>query len=161
MTTVKNPYPLCIRDEFPMVKIGNQKQCVAEYLDKHIGKKKIVDVVQQEAIIYYIFENGYELPLLCFCCATPLVEKNLDKLRRQMRGRRLESMAVETVPASDGGNFLEFQLEFSQKGIELQGVTQAIAPEAAARMRHPKPNPVNQPSSKNKGTQHRKKRGFG
>lgn len=161
MTTVKNPYPLCTRDEFPMVKIGNKPQCVAEYLDKHIGQKKIVDVVQHKTIIYYVFENGYELPLLCFCCATPLVEKDLDKLCHHMRGRRLESMAVETVPASDGGDFLEFQLELSQKGIELQGFTQAIAPEAAARMRHPRPNQANQLLSKNKGTQHRKKRGFG
>lgn len=161
MTMVKNPYPLCTRDEFPMVKIGNGQRCVAEYLDKHIGQKKIVDVVQHETIIYYVFENGYELPLLCFCCATPLVEKNLDKLRRHMRGRRLESMAVETVPATDGGDFLQFQLEFSLKGIELQGVTQAIAPEAAARMRLPKSNKANQRLFKNKGTQYRKKRGFG
>ena len=78
-----------------------------------------------------------------------------------MRGRRLESMAVETVPAPDGGNFLEFQLEFSQKGIELQGFTQAIAPEAAAKMRHPEPSQANPLLSKNKGTQHRKRRGFG
>lgn len=161
MTTVKNPYPRCARDEFPMVKIGNKQQCVAEYLDKHIGQQKIIDVVQHEDIIYYVFENRYELPLLCFCCATPLVDKDLDRLRRNMRGRRLESMAIETVPAAEGGDFLEFQLEFSQKGVELQGVTQAIAPEAAARMRRPNSNKARKRLLKGKGDQRRGQRGFG
>ena len=54
-----------------------------------------------------------------------------------MRGRRLESISVGTVSAPNGGAFLDFQLEFSPKGFKLSGVTQSIAPEAAARMRHP------------------------
>lgn len=161
MATIKNPYPLCNRDEFPMVQIGGQQQCVAEYLDKHIGRKKIVDTIEYDDIAYYVFENDYKLPLLCFCCAKPLVIDDIDKLRRDMRGRRLESMAVETVEAPDGDDFLEFQLEFSPKGIELQNRIQPIAPEAAARMHLPKSEKSNQKLSKRKRSQHNKRKGFG
>lgn len=152
MANVKNPYPLCFRDQFPMVKIGNQQQCVAEYLDHHLGQKKIVDVVQHQDTTYYVFENQYELPLLCFCCGVPLQRSEaLEQLRREMCGRRLESMSVGTATASDGEEFLEFQLEFSARGGEEQGVTQSLAPEAAAQLRRP-------PGTKGRS---KKKRGFG
>lgn len=162
MKTVKNPYPLCHRDGFPMVKIGNKQQCVAEYLDKHIGQKKIIDTVQHDEITYYVFENGWELPLLCFCCGKPLVIAELEKLRRDMRGRRLESMAVGSVGAPDDGEFLEFQLEFSHKGFETQGVVQSIAPEAAARILKPSSDRSTKPLfPKRKRAKDQKKRGFG
>jgi hypothetical protein len=45
MAEVKNPYALCERDGFPMVKIDGQLQCVAEYLDRCIGQQKVVDLI--------------------------------------------------------------------------------------------------------------------
>ena len=161
MATVKNPYPLCKRDQFPMVQIGNKHQCVAEYLDKHIGQKEIVDVVQREEIIYYVFENKYEVPLLCFCCGVPLAVAELDELRHEMCGRRLESMSLDKAEAPGGGEFLEFQLEFSKKGLESQGVTQSIAPEAAVQMRHPSIGKFGEPLFKKKSSRPTQKRGFG
>lgn len=163
MAGIKNPYPLCDRDQFPMVTIGDQQQCVAEYLNTHIGQQKIVDVVQRQEITYYVFENRYQLPLLCFCCGVPLVmTKGLDQLRQDMCGRRLESMYLDTAPGADGGEFLEFQLEFSSRVGEQQGVIQSIAPEAAAQMHRPKGDHFSgEPFSKRNKGKRKKKRGFG
>ena len=161
MATIKNPYPRCSRDQFPMVQIGDRQQCVVEYLDRRIGQKQIVDAYEDEGITYYVFENGYELPLLCFCCAKPLVIDDIDKLRQDMKGRRLKSMSVETVEASDGDDFIEFSLEFSPKGIELDNKLQPIAPEAAARMKLAAKEEVRQKQSSKKKNRTRTKKGFG
>jgi hypothetical protein len=88
---------LCKRDGFPLVEINDRWECVAEYLDCCIGGQRIIDVTQRDETIYYIFESGHELPLLCFCCDMPLLMKNPKRERRQMRDQRLESMGVEPV----------------------------------------------------------------
>ena len=75
MAEVKNPYPLCERDGFPMIKTDGQLQCVAEYLDRCIEHQKVVDLIQRGKTIYYVFENGHELAMLCFCCGESLVFK--------------------------------------------------------------------------------------
>jgi hypothetical protein len=144
-----------------MVKIGNKQQCVAEYLNRYIGQKQIVDVVRYGETTYYVFENGYELPILCSCCGTPLVFHELDNFRRNMRGRRLESMSTGPISSRDRGEFLGFQLEFSKKGFELEEVVQAIAPESAARMRHTVPDKSRKFLAKGKVYRYQKKRGFG
>lgn len=137
MAEVKNPYPLCERDGFPMVKIDGQLQCVAEYLDRCIGEQKVVDLIQRGKTIYYVFENGHELPMLCFCCGEPLVFKDLNKSRRDIRGRRLEAMSIGRLKHEGGDEVLEFRLEFSKKGVLSRGVYTSVAPEAALKMRHP------------------------
>jgi hypothetical protein len=130
-------------------------------LDRCIGQKKIVNVVQEGETTYFVFENGYELPLLCFCCGTPLVVPEFDDFRRDMRGRKLESMATETISSPDQGEFLLFQLEFSRKALELEGVVQAVAPESAARMRHTVLDKSGKLLSQREGCRSKKKRGFG
>lgn len=136
MAKVKNPYPLCERDGFPMIKIDSQLQCVAEYLDRCIGQQKVVDLVQRGKTDYYVFENGHELPLLCCCCRKPLVTKDPDKARRNIRDRRLESMSIG-LRELDDVEVMEFHLEFSKKGVLSREVYTAVAPEAALRMQHP------------------------
>ena len=136
MAKVKNPYPLCERDGFPMIKIDGQLQCVAEYLDRCIGQQKVVDLIHRGKTDYYVFENGHELPLLCCCCGTPLVTKDPDKARRDIRGRRLEKMSIG-LRELDDVEVMEFHLEFSKKGVLSREVYTAVAPEAARQMRHP------------------------
>jgi hypothetical protein len=82
-----------------MVKINGRWECAAEYLDRCLGQQPVVDLVQRGRTVYYVFENGHQLPMLCFCCGTPLVYDDLERSRRDMRGRRLEKMSVGLVTA--------------------------------------------------------------
>jgi hypothetical protein len=134
---VKDTYPICERDGFPMVKINGRWECVAEYLDRCIGQQPVVDLVQRGKTVYYVFENGHELPMLCFCCGRPLVYDDLERSRRDMRGRRLESMSVGPVTLEDGSEILQFVLEFSKKGLLSQGISIPVAVKVAARLKHP------------------------
>jgi hypothetical protein len=159
MAQVKNPYPRCQKDGFPMVTIKGRLQCAAEYIDRCLGQQPVIDVIQRGQTIYYVFENGHELPLLCFCCATPLVTMDLAKARRNMQGRRLDSMAVGMVQHESGQEFLQFGLEFSGKGWRSKGVFVPVAPEVAVKMRHPPGCPYGQPvPEKASGRKKRKRR---
>jgi hypothetical protein len=150
---------LCKRDGFPLVKINGRWECVAEYLDRCIGGQRIVDVTQRDETIYYVFESGHELPLLCFCCGAPLEVEDPKRERRRMRGRRLESMSVEPALLEDGTETLQFRLELSKKGVEPSGIAVAVAVESAAQMHHPPGCPhVARASKKTTGRLKRRKR---
>jgi len=141
-----------------MLKIKGRWQCVAEYLDRCIGQQRVVDLVQQGDTVYTVFENGHELPMLCFCCGTPLEYKDLERSRRDMRGRRLESMSVDMVTVEDGSEVLQFALEFSGKGLLSQGVYVPVAVEVAARLRHPDHCPRRGKPPKKKSRQRKRRR---
>ena len=155
---VRDTYPKCKRDGFPTLKIKGRWQCVAEYLDRCIGQQRVVDLVQQGDTVYIVFENGHELPMLCFCCGTPLEYKDLERSRRDMRGRRLESMSVDMVTVEDGNGVLQFAFEFSGKGLLSQGVYVPVAVEVAARLRHPDHCPRKGKPSKKKNRQRKRRR---
>jgi hypothetical protein len=109
--------PTCERDGFPKVKIGGRWECVVEYLDRCLGQRQVVDLVLREGTTYLAFENGHELPVLCPDCGKPMSFDSFEGARRDMRGRRLESMAQRVVTMADGRKFVEFRLEFSRKGL--------------------------------------------
>ena len=155
---VEDTYPKCKRDGFPMLKVKGRWQCVAEYLDRCIGQQRVVDLVQQGDTVYTVFENGHELPMLCFCCGEPLAYENLERSRRDMRGRRLESMSVDMVTVEDGSKVLQFALEFSKKGLLSQGVYVPVAVEVAARLRHPDHCPRRGKPPKKKSRQRKRRR---
>ena len=159
MASEERTYRMCKRDGFPMLKIDGRWECVAEYLDRCIGGQRIVDLVQRGKTFYYVFENGHELPLLCFCCGESLVSESPERSRRDMRGRRLKSMSVGMVTLKDGSERLQFRLEFSGKRLLwLRGIGEAVAIEAAARMRHPPDCPYKRGSSTKKSRQSKKRR---
>ncbi|MGB4979268.1 MAG: hypothetical protein WBR35_21210 [Anaerolineae bacterium] len=127
----------CPRDGFPLIYVNGGWECAAEYLDRCLGQQPIADIVQRGGTVYYLFENGHELPMLCFCCGTPLVYGDIDRTRRDMQGRRLESMSCDIVTTQAGREAVEYRLEFSKKGLLRPGVRVAIALQAAAKLRHP------------------------
>ncbi len=133
MVGEKQTERLCKREGFPLVKINGRWECVAEYLDRYVGGERIKDVIQRGDTFYYIFESGHELPLLCFCCDTPLVVESPS----EERGRRLESMSVGPVPLKDETEMLQFRLELSKKGTESSGIAVPISLQSVVRMRHP------------------------
>lgn len=152
-------YPICKRDGFPIIKIGDRRECVVEYLDRHVGQQKVVDVVKRRRTTYYVFENGYEVPLLCSCCGAPLIVEDVGKTRRDMRGRRLQSMAISLAELEDGTEIREFVLEFSKKGRLSSRVGVPVSFEVAAQMRHPGPrSPKQQAQGKPSEPKRRRRR---
>ena len=127
---------ICPRDGFLKVKIGGRWQCVAEYLDGCIGVERVVDLVKRGETVYYVFESGHELPMLCFCCGEPL-DLDLEASRRDIVGRRLESMAVEPVELEDEREVRQFRLELSKKGLLSRRLAVPVSADVAARMVHP------------------------
>ena len=105
----------CKRDGFPMVDIEGQQQCVAEYLDRCLGGQRVSDVILRDDVLFYVFENGHELPLLCYCCGKPLVCEDLPGELRFVRGRRFKSMTWNVEHLDDGSDAIDFRLEFSSK----------------------------------------------
>ena len=128
---------MCKRDGFPEVIINGNIQCVAEYLNRCIGLKKITDVVQRDEELFYIFENGHELPLFCFCCDYPLVSKDLARSKEEVVGRRLESMSWEMVSVEDSEEAIEFYLELSTQGNEESLLQVSTSLKSAQELIHP------------------------
>jgi len=157
MAQVKNPYPRCKHDGFPMVTIKGRLHCAAEYLDRCIGQQPIVDVIQRNQTTYYVFENGHELPLLCFCCVRPLLTVDLAETQHDMQGRRLDSMSVGIVFNEADEELLQFRLEFSGRGWFSKALFVPVAPEVAVKMRHPPDCPYGQPAPKKTGGRHKRK----
>jgi len=147
----KRTYPLCEHDHFPLVTIDGRRQCAAEYLDRCLGLKRAVDMIQRDNVTFYVFEDGHELPLLCFCCGEPLTVFDLDRSRRQRRDRRLEEMSMTRVDLNGEEELPQFRLEFSKQGLFSHGLVEPLSPEVAVGMRHPDDCPHKpQPSSPEK-----------
>jgi len=141
-----------------MVNIKGQLHCAAEYLDRCVGQQPIIEVIQRGQITYYVFENGYQLPLLCYCCARPLVTSDLAETQHDMQGRRLDSMSLGTVYNKSDEELLQFRLEFSGKGWFSKAVFVPVAPEVAVKMRHPSDCPYGQSAQKKAGGRNKRKR---
>src|SRR5260221_4394180 len=126
----------CQRDGFPLVQIQGRWHCVAEYVDRCLGQQAVVEVRQEHDTVYYVFENGHALPLLCCCCGTPLAFADLKQTRLDMRSRRLEAMSWQEAVLDNGQTVIEFILEFSPKGRLGQGSAIATALQSAVQLRH-------------------------
>ena len=156
----ENDIRICEKDGFPKVKIQGRWECVAEYLDRCIGGQHVVDVVQRGDTVYYVFENGHELPMLCFCCGGPLGFCDAEQSRQDMRGRNLESMSVEPGELEDSTDMLQFRLHYSKKGLFSKPIVDPISIEAAPQMKHPPDCPYGRKpiSSARRPRKQRKKR---
>lgn len=81
----------CGVHQFPMVRIGSDYVCVAEYLDAVIGLRRLTRVSQDaDGVIYLQFGPGRRLPLFCPCCGEAVVVANLEGFEHWWRGRRVE-----------------------------------------------------------------------
>jgi hypothetical protein len=97
----------------------------------------VVDLIQRDETAYYVFEDGHELPLLCFCCGEGLTVFDLDKSRQNIHGRRLKAMEMGSVELTDGRELPQFRLVFSKKGLFSSERIEPLSPEIAVQMRHP------------------------
>jgi len=155
--------PACPRDGFPMLKINGRLECTVEYIDRYVGQQEIVDVIKQGETYYWVFANGYQLPLLCSCCNGPLIIDNVSEERQKMIGLRLEAMSMMTVQFEDGGEFEELILEFSNDKMFSKKQGEGVSFEVAVHLKHASkavnPNRPNmQRRRKKKKTDRKKKR---
>ncbi len=133
-----NSYPACPNDGFPLIEINGQLQCCVEALNRCVGQQKVVDVVQRRQTVYYVFEDGHELPLLCGCCGQGLLVEDLEQERKRVCGRRLEAMSIGTaVIEKDKREYDELILEFSKVGLFSKPLSIPMAFEVAAQLHHP------------------------
>lgn len=127
----------CERDGFPILDINEQQHCLAEFVDYCIGGQKIIDVVQRNDTLYYVFENRHELPLLCYCCGQPLACLDPQAEKGRARGRVLQAMTWKTEQLEDGRNVIDYELEFSRKDGENDVMMVQTSTLSANKMRHP------------------------
>ncbi|MDM8567750.1 hypothetical protein QUF74_19150 [Candidatus Halobeggiatoa sp. HSG11] len=130
----KKEYQFCEHDGFPKIQINGNFKCVAEFLDSLIGYKKIKDVILRDRTTYYVFENQYELPLLCSCCGKPLENEDFNSLKMEMIGRKLEGMDIGWSIIDDGREIADFRLMFSPKSGDKEDVCTVIAIESVRNM---------------------------
>ena len=55
-------YPLCPNDGFLLIDINGRLECCVEALNRCVGQRKVVDVVQRGQTTHYVFDDGHELP---------------------------------------------------------------------------------------------------
>lgn len=127
----------CERDGFPILTINGEPHCLAEFVDFCIGGQKVADVVLRNNRLYYVFENRHELPLFCYCCGEPLACHDLQSVKRQMRGRKLQGMTWNMEELEDGRNVIGYQLEFSPKYGETGRLMVQTSTLSADKMVHP------------------------
>jgi len=151
MAKMKAASPHCTREGSPMVRIHGRWECAAEYLDRCLEGKRVVDVVQLKGVSHYVFDDGHMLPLLCFCCGEPLDTLDPKRVRTSILGRRLEGMSLAMVSMEDGSELEQFRLEFSKKGLFSKGVFTPVSPLAAAGLHHPPGCPYAPGLGKGKG----------
>ena len=128
----------CPRDGFPVVQINGRWECVAEYIDRCIGGQTVADLVRKDGVMHYIFTNGHQLPLLCFCCDEPLAVEDLAQARKEIVGLHLDSMSVTMVELEDGRELPQFTLLLGQQvTADLWEAVVSVSPQVAAQMSHP------------------------
>ena len=137
MSTQPLPIDVCPQHNAPMVVVKGRKVCIAEYFNNCITTQKVVDVLLEGRTIWYVFQDGHAVPLLCSCCGKPLGVKDIDAERKDVVGRRLVSTAASLVELDGGQQIIEFLLEFSRKRLFGKGLTVPVSLDVAARMRHP------------------------
>jgi len=132
MAKPRRHYQPCPDCNFPMLRLDGKLQCASKYLNRCLGMKRITEVRQDGDRICLIFEDGHELPQLCGCCGKPLVIKDIDKLNKDYRKRRLVSFSDAREGTSYNDTWPVVILELSGIG-DIPG----IAWESVAQMRHP------------------------
>ncbi|MBI5034878.1 MAG: hypothetical protein HZB51_30505 [Chloroflexi bacterium] len=87
----------CSEHDCPMLRIGNQYECVIERVDAHLGGKRVKDILpdSQETPFELAFEDGHTLPLLCPDCGRSLhvSHQNEDQVLNEVTGLYLVGLA--------------------------------------------------------------------
>ncbi len=144
-------YPLCPDDGFPLIMVDDELTCCFDMLNNCLGQRRVVDVVRWGQTVYYVFDDGHELPLLCACCGQGLLVKDLAAERNAMYGRRFIGMTMNTsVIEEEDHEYEQFVLEFSKGGTFSHPLQMPVAFEVAAELRHPLPATTRRPGSTSK-----------
>jgi len=151
----------CKKDGFPTIMLDGLTQCVAEYLDRCIGGQTVMDVIMRDEALFYVFENGHELPLFCFCCDSPLQAENMQETKEEVAGMYLQSMAWHWSPDESGIEHLEYFFELARPDEEDSLVQISTSVKSAQEIIHPPGCPHRKkdvPSAKEQKTKKIRKR---
>jgi len=93
---------MCEEHHCPMIVVPVQGEthyaCVLEYVDSHLGRKRVRAVVRRSigddtAVSCVQFEDGHLLPLYCPCCGEPLGVRDRAQFERNIVGTYLLALA--------------------------------------------------------------------
>lgn len=129
----------CQKDGFPTIVIDGKRRCVAEYIERCIRDATITDVVEREnKALFYIFENGHELPLLCAGCNGDIKVNNLAKEKNEIIGRHLLATRWQHADYGDEGEVIELFLQLGKyEGRQLDILEVNTSLNSANRLVHP------------------------
>lgn len=92
-----NEFARCAEHDCPMLWFDDEFVCALEYVDEHLGGKRVKDlVVVEDGLITILFEDDHELPLLCPHCGDP-IDMDEDEFLSEVAGLFL--VALQYVPA--------------------------------------------------------------
>ncbi len=87
----------CSEHGCPMLRIGNQYECVIERVNAHLGGKRVKDILPDNhgTPFALIFDDGHTLPLLCPDCGRSLhvSHENEDQVLNEVTGLYLVGLA--------------------------------------------------------------------
>jgi hypothetical protein len=87
----------CSEHDCPMIRVGDNYECVIERVDSHVGGKRVKDIVPDSAGIPFalVFEDAHTLPLLCPHCGRSLhvALENEENALEEVAGLYLVALA--------------------------------------------------------------------
>ena len=87
----------CSEHDCPMIRVGDNYECVIERVDSHVGGKRVKDIVPDSIGIPFalVFEDAHTLPLLCSHCGRSLhvAPKNEESALEEVAGLYLVALA--------------------------------------------------------------------
>ena len=102
----------CQEHDCPVIRVGDNYECVIERVDAHLGGKRVKDIVpgKRKTPLTLVFEDGHTLPLLCPHCGGALhaAPEDEDQVLEQSAGLYLVGVAYVEPSAEPEGIALAF-----------------------------------------------------
>jgi hypothetical protein len=102
----------CHDHECPMIRVGDNYECVIERVDGHLGGKRVKDIVPPgtKTPLTLVFEDGHTIPLFCPDCggALHVAPQDEDEVLSEISGCYLVGVAYVQAGEEPEGLALAF-----------------------------------------------------
>lgn len=136
--------PLCPTHKMPILMLNGQERCAEEFVMEHLGNKRITEVEVKQDVIYYVFEDGHRLPLICPCCGGAYMPDGVSLRRANMVGRILTKVSKNHNHFDNSeqgeGAYDDIALHFMDPEREREDlyIITPVAFTAIAQIQHPR-----------------------